>query len=435
MSSFEIGLIGFIVLFVILFTGMPIGFCMALIGFAGLVSLVGWSGALLELGLIPFTNVASLTLSILPLFVLMGEWSYESGLADGAYRAIHKALGHLPGGLAMSTVGTCAVFAACTGSSIAGAATMTKVALPSMLKYKYSPDLATGVIAAGGTLGILIPPSAVMIVYGIFTDSSIGKLFIGGVLPGIILASLFMLVIYFWVKINPMKAPVAKRSSLKEVLIASKGLWPGLLLAFLIVFGLWGGVFSPSEAGGIGAGIALLIILIRKGFAFRSIATGLRSTIKTTAMIFTIVIGAMIFNQFMTISGLPAKMVIFLQGLSLSPILVIIILMFIYIILGCVMDSMAMMLLTLPIVFPIISALGIDPILFGILLTINIEMALITPPIGMVVFVISGIVKEDISLYTIFRGIWPFLIAIAVCMGLIISIPNIALWLPNTMIK
>ena len=427
-----IGILGFIVLFIILFLGTPIGLGMAVVGFGGTALLMGLPGALHQLGAVPYVNVANFTMAVLPMFILMGEWAHYSGITDGAFTAAHKVFGRLPGGLAMSTIGTCAIFAACTGSSVAGAATMTKVAYPSMRKMNYDPGMALGAIAAGGTLGILIPPSNPMIIYSIMTGTSTGKLFMGGFIPGILLTAMFMLTIYILCKVRPELGPAGEKASLREVWAASKGLWPGLFLAAVVLVGMWGGVFSPSEAGAIGAFVSLLIILLRKGFAIPEIIAGLKGTIKTTAMIFLIIIGAMIFGEFMTLSGIPKLLAELLEGLNLSPTGILIMLMFVYMILGCVMDVMAMMLLTLPIVFPIITAAGIDPVLFGILLTINTEMGLITPPIGMVVFVISGMVK-DIPMYKIFKGALPFFLTMVVCLGLIMAFPEIALWLPNTM--
>ena len=432
MDSITIGIIGFIVLFVLLFAGIPIGLGMAVVAFGGLVSTLGFTGALNELGTVPYANVANFTLAVLPMFILMGEWANNSGLTDGAFTAAHKALGRLPGGLAMSTIATCAIFAACTGCSIAGAAAMTKVAYPSMRKVNYDPGMALGAIAAGGTLGILIPPSNPMIVYAIMTSTSIGKLFLGGLVPGILLTIMFMLTIYIICKVRPEMGAASEKASFREVFAASKGLWPGIFLAAVVLVGMWGGVFSPSEAGAVGAFVAFLIILIRKGFAIPEIINGLKGTLQTTVMIFLIIIGAMLFGDFMTISGIPTLLADLLNGLGLSPTALLVFLMFIYIILGCLLDSLAMMLLTLPIVFPIITAAGIDPVLFGILLTINIEMGLITPPIGMVVFVISGMVKE-ISMYKIFKGVIPFFATMVVLLAILIAFPEIALWLPQTM--
>ncbi len=432
MEPMLVGIIGFLVLFVILFAGMPIGLSMALVGFVGWVVLAGFNGAIHQLGTVPFATVASFTLAVLPMFVLMGEWAYSSGLADDAFTAAQKALGRLPGGLAISCIGTSAVFAACTGSSVASAATMARVTLPSMRKYKYNPGLALGTIAAGGTLGILIPPSNPMILYAIITGTSVGKLFMGGFIPGILLSFLFIGTIYVICRARPDMGPIGEKTSLREVLSSVKGLWSGFFLVAVVFVGIWGGVFSPSEAGAIGAFVSLVIIFLKKGFNVPAIVQGLTGTVRTTAMVFIIIIGAMIFGDFMTLSQLPAAMVDFIKYLQLSPTAVLVILMVVYIILGCPLDELAMLLITMPIVFPVIKELGIDPVHFGILFVINSQMGTISPPYGMVVFVLAGMAKE-VSMYTIFRGVLPFFVAMLICMGLIIAFPEIALWLPNTM--
>ena len=433
MSPESVGIIGFILLFVFMYMGMPIGFCLGFTGFLGEVALFGLNGALVQLGMVPYANVATFTLCVLPLFVLMGDLAHASGLTAGVYHFVYRVLGRLPGGLAMTNIGACAIFAACTGSSLASAATFTKVSLPEMRKYKYDDALATGSIAAGGTLAILIPPSNPMIVYAILTGASIGKLFIGGIIPGIILISLFMLTIYIITKIKPSMGPPGEKSNLRQVLAESKSLWPALILIGVVFGGLWGGVFSPSEAGAIGAFISFLIIIGKKGFAIKTIVESLRSTAKTTAMIFVIVIGAMIFGDFMTTSNMPALLVKFIKAYSLSPLTVVFILMCIYVILGALMDELAIMLITIPVIFPAITALGIDPVWFGILFIINQQMGLILPPVGMVVFILAGMIP-DVPMYTIYKGILPFAAAMFVCIILVMFFPQIAMWLPGHMI-
>jgi tripartite ATP-independent transporter DctM subunit len=433
MSPETVGIIGFSLMFVFLYMGMPIGFCMGFTGFLGEVVLFGLNGALAQLGMVPYANVATFTLCVLPLFVLMGELAYASGLTDGAYNFVYRILGRLPGGLAMTNIGACAIFAACTGSSLASAATFTKVSLPPMRKYKYDLGLATGSIAAGGTLAILIPPSNPMIIYAILTGASIGKLFIGGIFPGIILSSLFMLTIYIITKIKPSMGPPGEKSNLRQVLAEGKGLWPAILLILVVLGGLWGGIFSASEAGAVGAFISLLIIIGRKGFAVKSIVGGLKSTAKTTAMIFAIIIGAMIFGDFMTASNMPTLLVKFIEDYALSPLTVVFILMVIYVILGALMDELAIMLITIPVIFPAITHLGIDPVWFGILFIINQQMGLILPPVGMVVFILAGMIP-DVPMYTIYRGILPFAAAMFLCILLVMFFPQIAMWLPTHMI-
>ena len=433
MSPETVGIIGFILLFIFMYMGMPLGFCMGFTGFLGEVVLFGLNGALVQLGMVPYANVATFTFCVVPLFTLMGDFAHISGLTEGAYNFVHKLLGRLRGGLAMTNIGACAIFAACTGSSFASAATFTKIAIPEMRKYKYDDALATGSIAAGGTLAILIPPSNPMILYAIITGASIGKLFMGGIIPGIILSSMFMLTIYIITTIKPSMGPPGEKSNLHQVLAESKSLWPAIVLIGVVFGGLWGGVFSPSEAGGIGAFISFLIILGRKGFAVKSITEGLWSSAKTTAMIFSIVIGAMIFGDFMTASDLPALLVKFIEGYSLSPRMVVFFLMCIYVILGALMDELAMTLITIPVIMPALTHLGVDPVWFGILFTINVQMGLIMPPVGIIVFIMAGMVP-DVPMYTIYKGILPFAVAMFVCILLILFFPQIAMWLPNHMI-
>jgi C4-dicarboxylate transporter DctM subunit len=435
MSPELVGFIGFLLMFVFLYMGMPIGFCMAFTGFLGNVVLFGWQGSLLQLGTVPYATVTNFTLCILPLFLLMGELAWSSGLTEGCYSFTYKVLGKLRGGLAMSTIGAAAIFAACTGSSIASAATFTKVSLPEMRKKNYDVGLATGSIAAGGTLGILIPPSSPMIIYSILTGASIGKLFIAGVIPGVLLTFLFMLTIYIITKVKPEMGPAGERATLREIFLEGKSLWPAAVLIGVVLFGLWLGFFSPSEAGGIGAFIAFLILLGRKWRSSpKLLVDGLLSTVRGTAMIFIIIIGAMIFGDFMTTSEMPALLVQFIKDYNLPPLVVIFILMLIYIILGALMDELAVMLITIPVIMPALTHLGINPVWFGILFIINQQMGLILPPVGMNVFVISGMVP-DIPMYTIYKGIMPFAAAMFVCILLVMFFPQLALWLPGLMVR
>jgi C4-dicarboxylate transporter DctM subunit len=434
MSPEMVGLIGFLLMFVFLYMGMPIGFCMGVTGLLGEIVLFGWQGSLTQLAMVPYASVASFTFCVVPLFMLMGELAWASGLTEGAYNFVYKVMGRLPGGLAMSTIGASAIFAACTGSSIASAATFTKVSLPSMRDKGYDPGLATGSIAAGGTLGILIPPSNPMILYSILTGASIGKLFIAGIVPGMLLTFLFILTIYIIVKIKPSMGPAGERANFIEILKEGKSLWPAVVLIGTVLVGLWGGIFSASEAGAAGAVISLIIIIGRKWRSSpRLIVEGLRSTAKSTAMIFMIIIGAMIFGDFMTVSNLPALLVNFIRDYNLSALTVVFVLMCIYVILGALMDELAIMLITVPVIMPALTHLNIDPIWFGILFIINQQMGLILPPVGMIVFVMAGMIP-DVPMYTIYKGIMPFAIAMFVCILLVMFFPQIAMWLPMNMI-
>jgi tripartite ATP-independent transporter DctM subunit len=434
MSPELVGLLGLLFLFLLMFAGMPLGIGLAFSGFLGFAYLFGINGALNQLSTVPFTQTASYALSIIPLFILMGDFAYRSGLTKDAYNAAYTLLGRLRGGLAISTIGACAAFAACTGSSMASAAMMTKVTLPEMRRHKYDPALATGAIAAGGTLGILIPPSNAMIFYSLVTEASVGKLFIAGILPGILLTILFMIAIYIWVMVKPKAGPAGEKSGWRQILNAVKRLWGVAILAGVVLGGLWGGVFSPTEAAAVGSFAAFLIGFAYKGNIKQHLLESLVDTTKTTAMIFVILIGAMIFSYFMTASGLPAALVNLINGLNISPLAVLIVILLIFIGLGCIFDTAGLTFVVLPIIYPIVKALGFDPIWFGILYVINSEMALITPPIGMNVFVVAGMVK-DIPMYTIFRGIVPFFIAMCVCTVIIIAFPQIALVLPSLMRK
>lgn len=433
MSPEIIGVIFSVLLFVLMFAGMPIGFAMAFTGFLGLFSLLGLDGALSQLRTVPFSTVADYTFSVIPLFTLTGCIAYEGGLVNNLYEAAHKWLGHLPGGVAITSVGACAGFAACTGSSVVSAATMTKVAWPEMKKRNYDPSLALGSIAAGGTLGVLIPPSIPFILYAIITRESVGKLFMSGVLPGIVLTLLFMLAIYVMTKKNPSIAPAGIKASWSEKMKVLKHIVPGAALIVVILGGLWGGFFTPTEAAGVGAVAALIIALVKRSLTWEGLSRALGETVRTSAMIFAMIIGAMIFGYFLTHSGVTEAVVNFVAGLKLPSLGILIAILLVYVVLGCLMDTMGITLLTIPIVYPLMTAIGIDPILFGCLFVINVEMALITPPIGVNVFVISGMVRE-VPMYTIFRGIIPFLIMMAICTALVITFPQLALFLPNHMI-
>jgi C4-dicarboxylate transporter, DctM subunit len=434
MSPLLIGGIGLLVLFAILATGLPIGIAMALVGFVGYGIIAGFPAALIQLQAVPYTSVASYTLTIIPLFILMGELAFNAGLITGAYNAAHKWLGQLRGGLALTTIMGCAGFAAICGSSMATASTMTSIAYPEMKRYQYDSKLALGAIACGGTLGILIPPSNVMVIYAIFAEVSVGKLFMSGIFPGILMAALMMLTVIIWTRIYPAAGPAGTRTTLKEKILSIKSVWPVLVLAVIVLGGIWSGVMTAMEAAGVGALVTLIIGLLLRKMTFQNIVSSLRATIKTTAMMFVVLVGAMIFNYFIVMSGVPNQLATFVGNLALPPLAILICIIFVYLFLGMLMDTMAMTVLTLPIFLPVLTGLGFDMIWFGIIFVIMGEMALVTPPIGMNVFVISGMVKE-VPMYTIFKGIFPFVAAMSVCLIIIIAFPQIALFLPQSMIK
>jgi len=432
MSPQTIGLVGMGVLFLLMALRMPIGIAMAVVGYAGATCIVGFDAGTAILGISPFATAKSYTFSVIPLFVLMGVFAGFSGITKNAYRTVHSWVGHLPGGLAMATVGACACFGAVCGSSIATAATIGKVTLDEMKRFNYDDALATGCIAAGGTLGIMIPPSMSFILYAMVTEQSVGKLFIAGILPGILLSGLFMLAIYILCKRNPLLGPASPRTTWKEKLIALKKSWAVITLFLIVMGGIWIGYFTPTEAAAVGAFLAFVLVAVNRQLKRDILIASFKDTAKTTGMIFVLVIGALIFNYFMALSKLPIAMADFIKGIGVSPYLILLVVVIIYLILGCLMDTLSMLLLTLPIICPIMFALGFDPIWFGVIVTLLTEAALITPPIGMNVFVIAGMAK-GVPMYTVFRGIVPFLIMMIVGLFILTLFPRISLFLPGFM--
>ncbi len=432
MSTELIGVLGIIALFVLLALRMYIGMAMALIGFLGLWWMVGWQAGSSILGLTPMSEGSSYTLSVIPLFVLMGQFAFLSGISRDIYKTVYAWMGHLRGGLAMATIVACAGFAAICGSSLATGATMAMVAIPEMDKYNYDPRLSTGCIAAGGTLGILIPPSLGFVIYGILTELSIGKLFMAGFIPGFLLASLFIIAIYLQCKINPAMGPSGESTPWRKRIRSLGGTWGMLLLFILVMGGIYVGIFTPTEAAGVGAFGAFLIAVFRKTMSFAALKQSLLETGKTTAMIFLIIIGATIFSSFLGMTKLPMALADFMVNLPLPRMLILIAIIMVYVALGCVMDCYAIMILTVPILFPVIEALRFDPIWFGVVMVIVLEVGLITPPVGLNVFVIKG-AAPDVPLTTIFRGIWPFMIAALCCIGILMIFPEIATYLPEKM--
>ena len=432
MSPVAVGFIGIGVLFLLFALRVPIAFAMALVGFSGFAYLSGLKPALGLIGTIPFSTVAHYGISVVPLFILMGLFIFYSGISQEIYSSAYKWLGKLPGGLSIATVTACGGFSACCGSSPATAATMGAVALPEMRRYNYDNALATGCIAAGGTLGILIPPSVLFILYGIMTEQSIGKLFISGIFPGILLTSLMIFSIYIQVRSKPHLGPPGPETSFKEKLISLKGVWGMLIIFALIMGGLYFGLFTPAEGGAIGACGAFLLMLLKGKLTWANFSRSLMEAGKISAMIFAIIIGAMIFGYFLAVTKIPMTIADFAAGLPVHPYITLSLILFVYLFLGCVMDALAMILLTVPIFFPVIVALGFDPIWFGVIMVIVAEMGLITPPVGVNVFIIAGVAK-DVPLITIFRGILPFLGAMIICIILLMLFPQIALFLPNLM--
>ena len=432
MSSELIGILGIILLFGLLAMRMYIGIAMALVGFLGLSNIVGFGSGINILGIVPLEEGSSYTLSVIPLFVLMGQFALISGISQDIYKTVYAWMGHLKGGLAIATVIACAGFAAVCGSSLATGATMGMVAIPEMEKYRYDQRLSTGCIAAGGTLGILIPPSIGFVIYGILTEQSIGKLFMAGLLPGLILSLLFILVIFVMCSINPEMGPRGEKSSWSQRIKSLSSTWGMLLLFILVMGGIYTGVFTPTEAAGVGAFGALLIALLKRKVTRKTLVFALNETGKMTAMIFLIVIGANIFSTFLGITGIPMSLAESMASLPLPRMAILTIIILIFLVLGCVMDCYAIMMLMVPILFPVIQALQFDPIWFGVLMVIVLEIGLITPPVGLNVYILKG-AAPHIPITTIFRGIWPFLIAAVIAIIIITIFPAIPLYLPSRM--
>jgi C4-dicarboxylate transporter DctM subunit len=422
----------FALLFVLLTLGIPIGFGMGVSALIGTMLLLDYRAALALLGQTAYETAITYDLSVLPMFVLMGYLASGAGLSESLYRACHAWLGHRRGGLALATIGACGAFAAICGSSLATAATMAQVALPEMRRYKYDDRLATGCIAAGGTLGILIPPSVVMVIYGLLTQTSISELFLAGFVPGFLLVLGFMLAISISCRLNPKYGPPAERTPIRERLVALRRVWGTALLFLVVIGGLYAGAFSPTEAAGVGAVGAAILAAINRRLTGKLLLDSLVDTVKTTAMIFTILIGAILFNNFLVLASIPELISSWIVGLGLGKTMVLVVILLMYLVLGCLLDSLAMILLTIPIFFPIVIGLGYDPVWFGIIVVMVVELGLITPPIGMNVFVIKGMVNE-VPLYTIFAGVTPFIIALIALIAVIVAFPQLALWLPTTM--
>jgi C4-dicarboxylate transporter DctM subunit len=431
MDPVVVGIIGLIAFLALIIIGLPIGFAMALIGFVGIWYFVGGNAAMLKMAITPFRYASMYELSVLPLFLLMAHILAASGITRDLYNLASKWLGHLPGGLAMGTTAACTVFAAASASSIATAATMSSVAIPEMKRYNYDPALATGCVAAGGTLGILIPPSGMLILYGILTETSIGRLFMGGILPGLLEAAFYMSAIYILSRVKPGYGPRGPSFSFREKVVAFRSCGEIVILILLVLGGIYIGWFTPTEAGAVGAFGAIVLSLARKRLSWKGFLEASAATLKSTGIIFFILIGAMIFGHFISLSRVPYELAAFVAALPLSNLAIMGIIMLIYIILGAIMDVGAMMVITIPIFFPVALHLNFSPIWFGIILVRMMEIGMITPPIGINVFVIAAMSKEPIP--TVFRGIMPFFIADIIHVTLLLFIPAIVLTLPNLM--
>lgn len=432
MSLTTIGIIGIVLLLILLFSKMPVGFVMAFLGTIGFCYVVNFSAGLNLLAKDFWEVFSSYGLTVVPLFTFMGQIAFHSGISRRLYDSAYVLAGDRRGGMAMATVAACAGFSAVSGSTNATAATMATVALPEMQRYKYDMGLATGTVAAAGSLGILIPPSVVFIVYGIMTEESIGKLFAAGILPGILLAVLFILAIHLQVRKNPHLAPPGPKTSMQEKIKSFVGVIETLALFCLVIGGIFFGFFTPTEAGAVGALLSILIACFRKQLSWSGFIHAVEDTTRISCMALVILTGAVIFGHFLAITRVPFELADWVSNLPLPNFAIMTAMLLIFLIGGCFMDAFAIIMLTLPIFFPVSQALGYDPIWFGVIMVLICEIGVVTPPVGINVYVVYGIV-EDVPLETIFRGVWPMLLALLACTVLLMIFPDIALFLPNLM--
>lgn len=432
MSDFSVGLIGIAVLFALLSLKVPIGFAMAAVGFVGFAILTGIDGALSALALIPYRVVTNYYFAVIPLFLAMSALAVNSGITRDLYASAYKWVGQYPGGLVSATVLASGGFAAVTGSSMAGTVAMGKIVAPEIQRYNYEPRFVSGAVAAGGTLGILIPPSMGFILYGILTEQSIGQLFIAGIFPGILEVLFYLVVIFILCRLTPSIGPAGPKVSFKAKLTSSVGLLPVAALFALVMGGIYGGIFTPTEAGGIGAFGALVIGLGRRGLTGKGFVNSLTETAMVTSRMIALLMGAFIFAGFLSLSRIPFDLAEAVANLAIPPYAIIAIILFAYILLGCAFDLLSIIVITVPIIFPIVTSLGLHPIWFGVLVVRVLEVGAITPPIGINTYVLAGVMNIPAS--TIFRGIIPFVIADLFHIAILVAIPQISLFLPNLMI-
>ena len=425
-------LIGFVAIFGLALLRMPLAFSMGLVGIVGIGLTRGWMPALASTAQVVQETGFAYTLSVIPLFILMGNFVARAGLAHELFHAAYTFIGHRRGGLAHATIAACAGFGAICGSSIATAATMSKVAYPSMKKLGYSDALSTGVIASGGTLGIMIPPSTIMVIYGIVTETHIGKLFAAGVIPGILTAILLMLAVVIMTSQDPEHAPAGEKFTWGQRMDALRGIWGVLLLVIVVLGGIYGGVFTATEGAGMGAAGAFLFAWARQALTWESLIDILVESARTTGMLFTLLIAATVFANFVNFTTMPGDLKEWITHLGLSPIMVVGAMMVIYVILGTVMEELTMVLLTIPLFFPIVVQLGFDPVWFGVLIVMVIQIGLISPPVGMNLFVLNTLLPK-VGLGTIFRGCWPFVAMQVVTLAILLFFPSLSLYLPSLM--
>ena len=425
-------ILGFLAVFAMAFLRIPLAVSMSIAGIVGLGLMRGWTPAFASTSQTIFETGFHYVLSVIPLFVLMGNFVSRAGMAKELFNAANAFVGHRRGGLAMASIIASGGFGSICGSSIATAATMSRVAYPEMKAHGYKDTLATGAIASGGTLGILIPPSTILVIYGIITETDIGRLFVAGILPGMVAIACLCLAVVFITWRDPAAGPAAKRFTWSERLQAIRGIWGVALLFVLVIGGIYGGVFTATEGAGVGAAGAFLFALARGALNPRLLMEVLIESSRTTAMLFMILIGAMIFTNFINFTSMPGDLRDFVLQFSPHPVMVVVVMMGIYLALGMVMEELAIVLLTIPVFFPVITGLGFDPVWFGILIVTIVEIGMISPPVGLNLFVLNSLLP-DVKLTTIYKGVWPFVLADIIRLAILIAVPAIALWLPGLM--
>lgn len=431
MTPIQVGILAIVLVFILIAARMPVAYVMLIVGLAGYAHVISPAAALSIAASSIYNTFASYSLIVVPLFVWMGYIAYHAGISRRIYDAAYKVIGSLPGGLALATIGASTAFGAICGSTTATAATMSAVAVPEMKRYKYARSLATSVVASSAILGVMIPPSVIFILYGIATGESIARLFLAGILPGILLMSLFMLVTYIMVRRNPSLAPGGPKVKIKEkVKAVLRGGVEVVIIFLAVIGGLFSGYFTPTEAGAVGAAATLGVAVVRRQLTWRGFLDSLRDSIRISAMIMFLVAAATIFGRFLAVTNIPMTMAVWASELPIHPILVLAVILGIYLILGCFIDALALILLTIPIFYPVAVQLGFDPVWFGVIIVLVVGMGVITPPVGANVYVVAGIV-HDTPVTTIFRGSWPYLLTILVCIAILTAFPQIALFLPG----
>lgn len=434
MSNFDIGLIGFVLTLVVIMLRVPVGLAMILIGAVGYSVVAGPLPLLNTLKTVTFSRFSNYTLSVVPLFLLMGEFATKGGLSHALFRAARAWFGHWPGGLAIATIGGCAAFGAICGSSIATAATMSQVAMPEMRRYGYSDALTTGTLAAGGTLGILIPPSVILVIYAVYTEQSIGHLFLAAFVPGIIAALQYMAVVAIYVRVAPGSGPAGTRMRIRERIHASRELLPSMVVFLLVVIGIYQGWFSPTEGAAVGAAAVGLIAVTLGGMRWKGFRDSLLSTAETTAMVFLILLGSELFGAFLALTQMPTDLARVVDGLDVAPLVIVFVILAIYLLLGCVMESLSIVLLTLPVFIPVLLALDLGMnetqvmIWFGILVLISVEVGMISPPFGLNLFVINAMAKT-VPMSETYRGVIGFCCMDIVRLAAFVFWPGLCLWL------